>query len=64
MIGPDAQPAEVLMPAFDAPDGSGSVIRRGIPVRRVGEHTVTTVLDLMLATYGVARRPCQPGSPG
>ncbi|MDD9347448.1 nitrate reductase subunit alpha [Mumia sp.] len=55
VIGPDARPAEVLMPAFDAPDGSGSVIRRGIPVRRVGEHTVTTVLDLMLAQYGVGR---------
>ncbi|WP_370616811.1 nitrate reductase subunit alpha [Mumia sp. Pv 4-285] len=55
VIGPDAQPAEVLMPSFDAPDGSGSVIRRGIPVRQVAGRAVTTVLDLLLAQYGVGR---------
>ena len=32
-----------------------SVLRRGVPARRVGGHLVTTVLDLMLAQYGVAR---------
>jgi nitrate reductase alpha subunit len=52
--------AEVLLPCFEAPDGSGSVLRRGVPVRRVGEHLVTTVFDLMLAQYGVAR----DGMPG
>jgi nitrate reductase alpha subunit len=31
------------------------VLRRGVPVRRVGEHLVTTVFDLMLAQYGVGR---------
>jgi nitrate reductase alpha subunit len=46
---------EVLLPCFEAPDGSGSVLRRGVPVRRVGEHLVTTVFDLMLAQYGVGR---------
>ena len=51
---------EVLLPCFTAPDGSGSVLRRGVPVRRIGEHLVTTVYDLMLAQYGVAR----PGLPG
>ncbi|WP_167007031.1 nitrate reductase subunit alpha [Mumia sp. ZJ430] len=55
VIGPDAQPGEVLMAAFDSPDGSGSVVRRGIPVREVGGHMVTTVLDLMLAQYAVGR---------
>ncbi|AZG48388.1 nitrate reductase subunit alpha [Gordonia insulae] len=45
----------VSFPAFDAPDGSGSVLHRGVPVRRVGGHLVTTVFDLMLAQYGVAR---------
>jgi nitrate reductase alpha subunit len=44
---------EVLLPCFEAPDGSGSVLRRGVPVRRVGAHLVTTVFDLMLAQYGV-----------
>ena len=29
--------------------------RRGVPVTRVGDRLVTTVLDLMLAQYGVAR---------
>jgi nitrate reductase alpha subunit len=51
---------EVLLPAFTAVDGSGSVLRRGVPARRVGGHLVTTVLDLMLAQYGVGR----PGLPG
>ena len=50
----------MLLPCFTAPDGSGSVLRRGVPVRRIGEHLVTTVYDLMLAQYGVAR----PGLPG
>ena len=46
---------EILMPAFDAPDGSGSVLRRGVPTIRVNGHRVTTVFDLMLAQYGVGR---------
>ncbi|WP_018656200.1 nitrate reductase subunit alpha [Actinomadura flavalba] len=52
--------AEVLLPRFDAPDGSAGVLRRGVPVREVGGRTVTTVYDLMLAQYGVSR----PGLPG
>ncbi len=31
------------------------MLRRGVPTRRVGGHLVTTVFDLMLAQYGVAR---------
>ncbi|GAA3546290.1 nitrate reductase subunit alpha [Nocardioides daeguensis] len=46
---------EVELPRFDAPDGKVRHHRRGVPVRRVGERLVTTVLDLMLAQYGVAR---------
>ncbi|MCV7215274.1 nitrate reductase subunit alpha [Mycobacterium crocinum] len=60
MTGAQADPVEVLLPVFDAPDGSGSVLRRGVPARRVGGHLVTTVFDLMLAQYAVAR----PGLPG
>jgi len=52
--------AEVLLPAFVEADGTGSVLRRGVPVRRVGGHVVTTVFDLMLAQYGVGR-PRLPG---
>jgi nitrate reductase / nitrite oxidoreductase, alpha subunit len=52
--------AEVLLPCFASPTGEGSVLRRGVPVRRVGDHLVTTVFDLMLAQYGV-RRDGLPG---
>ncbi|MET9311904.1 nitrate reductase subunit alpha [Kribbella sp. NPDC003505] len=46
----------VTLPRFDA-DGQ---LLRGVPTRRIGDHLVTTVYDLMLAQYGVAR----PGLPG
>ncbi|MEO3755471.1 nitrate reductase subunit alpha [Streptomyces sp. B6B3] len=49
--------AEVELPRFDEP---GAVVRRGVPVRRIGDRLVTTVFDLLLAQYGVAR----PGLPG
>lgn len=55
-----AEPAEVALPRFDSADGSGGVLRRGVPVRRLGGHLVTTVYDVLLAHYGVAR----PGLPG
>jgi nitrate reductase alpha subunit len=57
---PDGESVEILLPRFDSRDGSGSVLRRGVPVRRVGDNLVTTVFDLMLAQYGVQR----PGLPG
>ena len=46
---------------FDAPDGHVAYEARGVPVRRIGDHVVTTVLDLLLAHYGVAREGL-PGS--
>lgn len=52
--------ALVDLPRFDLPDGSVEVLRRGVPVRRVGDRLVTTVFDLLLAQYGVARE----GLPG
>ncbi|WP_029287886.1 nitrate reductase subunit alpha [Cellulomonas sp. HZM] len=58
--GDGSEAVEVLLPAFVDADGTGSVLRLGVPARRVGGHLVTTVLDLMLAQYGVAR----PGLPG
>jgi nitrate reductase alpha subunit len=51
---------QVLLPRFDATDGAGAVLRRGVPVRRVAGRLVTTVFDLMLAQYGVHRE----GLPG
>ncbi|BBY17307.1 nitrate reductase subunit alpha [Mycolicibacterium litorale] len=52
--------AAITLPRFDTVDGHGEALLRGVPVRRVGEHLVCTVFDLMLAQYGVAR----PGLPG
>jgi nitrate reductase alpha subunit len=46
----------VDLPRFDAP----GVLRRGVPTMQIGGQTVTTVLDLMLAHYGVGR-PELPG---
>jgi nitrate reductase alpha subunit len=51
---------EVALPRFDTADGSGRVIVRGVPARRVAGRLVTTVFDLLLASYGVGR----PGLPG
>lgn len=53
----NGQSVGVELPRFDGP---GTVLSRGVPVRRIGEHLVTTVFDLVLAQYGVER----PGMPG
>jgi len=45
----------VILPRFDTPDGSMADKVRGVPVHRVGNRLVTTVLDLLLAHYGVER---------
>jgi len=50
-----ADGVQVSFPVFDAPDGSGEVIHRGVPAREVNGRLVTTVFDLMLAQYGVGR---------
>ncbi|MEO7129906.1 MAG: nitrate reductase subunit alpha [Dermatophilaceae bacterium] len=49
----------VELPRFD--EGDPSIAARGVPVRRVGDQLVTTVLDLMLAHYGIGREGL-PGS--
>ena len=53
--GGTREAVEVELPRFDAADGKVVHERRGVPVARVGDRVVTTVLDLMLAQYGVAR---------
>jgi nitrate reductase alpha subunit len=51
----------VDLPRFDVGDHEGGTsVRRGVPAIRVGKRLVTTVYDLMLAQYGVARE----GMPG
>jgi nitrate reductase alpha subunit len=52
------QPVEVALPRFDT--DTPQVIRRGVPTVEVAGQLVTTVYDLMLAQYGVARE----GLPG
>ena len=54
---------EVLLPRFDLPGSStptgsvgGGVVRRGVPATRLPDgRLVTTVYDLLLASYGVQR---------
>ncbi|UNX54435.1 nitrate reductase subunit alpha [Georgenia sp. TF02-10] len=73
--GAGAEPVPLTLPRFDAPDGHADTVARGVPARRVAGHLVTTVFDLLLAQYGVARPdlpgqwptgyddPTQPGTP-
>ncbi|MBK8462231.1 MAG: nitrate reductase subunit alpha [Nigerium sp.] len=51
----DADGVAVALPCFEDPRGEGSIVRRGVPARRIGDKLVTTVFDLMLAQYGVGR---------
>ncbi|WP_416519332.1 nitrate reductase subunit alpha [Streptomyces achromogenes] len=63
-----AVPVQVLLPRFDTEGGAhgqgrGEVLRRSVPATRpagADGPLVTTVYDLLLAQYGVAR----PGMPG
>jgi nitrate reductase / nitrite oxidoreductase, alpha subunit len=60
--GHGREAVEVALPRFDVGDGEGGgVMRRGVPTVEVAGRLCTTVLDLMLAAYGVAR-PDLPGS--
>ena len=60
-VGGDEPRSSVDLPRFDTPDGAAGTIRRGVPVRRVAGQLVTTVFDLLLAQYGVARDgPARP----
>lgn len=51
----DAQPVDVVFGRFDDTFGGPDVVTRSVPVRQIGGLTVTTVFDLMVAQYGVAR---------
>ncbi|MBF6334132.1 nitrate reductase subunit alpha [Nocardia transvalensis] len=54
---PETRPVPVDLPRFDR---GGEVLRRGVPALRIGNQVVTTVFDLVMAQYGVAR-PELPG---
>jgi nitrate reductase / nitrite oxidoreductase, alpha subunit len=59
--GRHADTVEVALPRFDGGETEGgTTMRRGVPVIEVGGALVTTVFDLALAQYGVARE----GLPG
>ncbi|HET9733114.1 MAG TPA: nitrate reductase subunit alpha [Acidimicrobiales bacterium] len=54
--GRSEEAVEVDLPRFDVGDTEGgSAMRRGVPVTRVSGRVVTTVFDLVMATYGVHR---------
>ncbi len=56
LLGRHEQAVEVTLPCFDGGETEGgTTIRRGVPALRVGGKLVTTVFDLALAQYGVAR---------
>ena len=50
-----AESVLVSLPRFDGADGKVAFEPKGVPVTRVGDKVVTTVFDLMVAQYGVAR---------
>jgi nitrate reductase alpha subunit len=52
---PGTEAVAVDLPRFDVGDDGGGVLRRGVPALVVGGKTVTTVFDLVMAQYGVAR---------
>ncbi len=50
----------VNLPRFDVGGQGGGVLQRGVPTLGIAGKVVTTVFDLVMAHYGVAR----PGLPG
>ncbi|MDN5857676.1 MAG: nitrate reductase subunit alpha [Pseudonocardia sp.] len=56
VYGRHEQAVPVDLPRFDVGETEGgSVVRRGVPVTRVGGRLVTTVFDLLMAQYAVGR---------
>ncbi len=54
--------ASVSLPRFDAAAGAGTVFEARVPVVRLADgQPVTTVFDLLLAQYGVARESGERG---
>jgi len=64
LIDSSTETALIQLPRFDTPDGAANDLPRGVPVRLVGGHLVTTVFDLLLAQYGVGRAMNGQSLPG
>ncbi len=61
LLGRHDELVEVELPRFDDPAvPGGTTMRRAVPAKRIDGRLVTTVFDLMLASYGVGRE----GLPG
>jgi len=60
LLGHHDELVEIDLPRFDVAGEGGGVLRRGVPVRRVGDQLVTTVFDLFAAQLGLRRE----GLPG
>ena len=61
LLGVADELVEVTLPRFEGGETEGgTTMRRGVPAKRIGGQLVTTVFDLALAQYGVARE----GLPG
>ncbi len=61
LLGAHDDLVAVDLARLDGVAGAEAVLRRGVPAKRVGDRLVTTVLDLVLAQYGVGREGL-PGS--
>ncbi len=56
LLGTHDELVELELPRFDVGDSEGGGShRRGVPAKRVGDHLVTTVFDLLAAQLGVRR---------
>ena len=55
LSGAATSTAEVVLPRFDIGGDRGDQMVRGVPTMQIAGRTVTTVFDLLMATYGVAR---------
>ena len=56
LFGRHTDAVAVDLPRFDVGQTEGgAVVRRGVPVVRVGDRLITTVFDLLMAQYAVAR---------
>ncbi len=54
----DSTNVEIDLPRFDIDQdkhSGGGTMRRGVPIRMINGEPVTTVFDLLLASYGVSR---------
>ena len=61
LLGAHDECVAIDLPRFDVGETEGGgVMRRGVPARRIGDHLVTTVFDLLAAQLGVGRE----GLPG